>query len=915
MGSKSSAPPKKRSQASRRVGQVIKARWHIDGLLGVGGMAAVYAATDLRGRRAALKILHGEGASDAAARERFLREGWVARSVQHACMVAVFDEGLTERGEPFLVMEQLEGRSVDRVVRKTSGRMVPPMALRIAERTLDLLAACHARGIIHRDIKPSNLFVTDAGHVKVLDFGVALTPDMAAERLPAGVVVGTPHYMAPEQAIGAWDQVDGRADLFAVGATIFHLVSGERLNNGRTEAESFQLAASSGASSLATAAPRSDPALVALVDRALAWDKSARFADAESMRQQVLEVLERIDDGTSELTARATKTRERGSLRAPSKHLPQSGRRGSTVPQPGAESMAVIPLAPSVPREFEVAGAEESGSRTARLLTEAFEVIEVLLASVIAHGYGHAELRSRLVQSHGLLSRALRAKGAALELNVFPFCITSGEVTIWEPAPPLDAVPHALYGAGVRALRLTPGIETEEVRELIEVLLPDAARVGAYEGDVLGLEQISHVELECVPMPMVGDGREREEFLHEAEHVEGVLREAIEQAAWDVGVASKEPAPQALRQGMRVNDWSRRCAHAMVEAFAVEGGPGSEAWLPLRASAAAGRGRGYQAIFLLQAHVREALQGRFGSSHDEGQMQALLAGVLGDEDLKALLQGASQLRADLLSGVQPWQEIKPDEVLAWVHLLLGALGPASFGTVLDSIPRLAEASIETAAALFVERHAEGREARIGLALPRVRVRVADRFMTILEELKKPEARKEISKLASGSSLTLRVLAAAHQPALGEGQRAEVLESLAHPEAEVRWAALRASDRHRLAEAAQTAVAQIASRKFHALSIDEREMLLTLVSTVDPELGEKLAIDIVLRHGLIGEQTMSESRVLAARLLGIRGISREALNALRGASIPLFWNPPAVRKAAGAAIAAIEARTRPDRGIA
>ncbi len=156
-----------------RVGSLVRQRWRLDALLGLGGMAAVYGATHRCGSRAALKIMHLELGRDHELRERFLRESDVAKPVDHPGCVTILDDDVTEQGEPFLIMELLEGGTLQELCRDHGGQLPVERVLPIAADLLDTLAAFHAHRIVHRDIKPANIFITDDGAVKLLDFGVA----------------------------------------------------------------------------------------------------------------------------------------------------------------------------------------------------------------------------------------------------------------------------------------------------------------------------------------------------------------------------------------------------------------------------------------------------------------------------------------------------------------------------------------------------------------------------------------------------------------------------------------------------------------------------------------------------------------------------------------------------------------------
>lgn len=274
-----------------RVGVTIKGKWKVESLLGVGGMAAVYAAAHRNGQRAALKILHQDFAREKTICDRFLREAYVSNKVNHAATVQVLDDDMTEQGEPFLIMELLLGETVRDAWKKCGRTMSIGRVLQICERVVDCLASCHAINVIHRDLKPANIFITEDGEIKVLDFGVAQMRDATSERTATGTALGTPAYMSPEQAMGLVDQLDGRADLFSVGAMMHALITGHRINNGRTEQEALVMAATKPVPSVARIAPQLPLELIKSVDRALAWDRRNRFQDAREMQKTLLELM------------------------------------------------------------------------------------------------------------------------------------------------------------------------------------------------------------------------------------------------------------------------------------------------------------------------------------------------------------------------------------------------------------------------------------------------------------------------------------------------------------------------------------------------------------------------------------------------------------------------------------------------
>ncbi|WP_437580628.1 serine/threonine protein kinase [Sorangium sp. So ce887] len=272
-----------------RIGTVLRGKWRIDSLIGVGGMAAVYEATHRIGRRCAIKILHPEVAVSKELRARFEQEALAVNQLGHPAAVNVLDIDTSEDGSPFLVMELLDGESLGKRAHG-SGRIEERELLRIFSTVLEVLDVAHGLGIVHRDIKPDNLFLTSSGGVKVLDFGIArMKQGESNVRTRTGTMLGTIPYMSPEQIAGR--QIDGRADIFAVGATMFRILTKRHVHEGSTESELLIKMATQPAPALRTVAPSVSPEVCAIVDRALAFDLSRRYPTARAMREDVERVL------------------------------------------------------------------------------------------------------------------------------------------------------------------------------------------------------------------------------------------------------------------------------------------------------------------------------------------------------------------------------------------------------------------------------------------------------------------------------------------------------------------------------------------------------------------------------------------------------------------------------------------------
>ncbi len=207
---------------TREFGAVIEGRYVIRGFVGEGGMARVYLAEDVTtGGRVALKILRREQAQNRGLRERFLREIDVAATLVHPNIARILDAGERADRSPFLVLEFLVGESMGDVLEREV-RFAEPYALELTRAAASALGAAHEVGVVHRDVKPDNLFLTLDGQLRVVDFGFAKLKEGSVTA--TGMTVGTVPYMAPEQALA--DPVDGRTDVYGLGVTLFHMLTG-----------------------------------------------------------------------------------------------------------------------------------------------------------------------------------------------------------------------------------------------------------------------------------------------------------------------------------------------------------------------------------------------------------------------------------------------------------------------------------------------------------------------------------------------------------------------------------------------------------------------------------------------------------------------------------------------------------------
>ncbi|MFF4306197.1 protein kinase [Streptomyces sp. NPDC001601] len=271
-------------------------RYQLRDLLGEGGMASVHLAYDsVLDRQVAIKTLHTELGREQAFRERFRREAQAVAKLTHTNIVSVFDTGedaLDGSTMPYIVMEYVEGNPLGSVLDedvRQYGAMPADKALKITADVLAALEISHEMGLVHRDIKPGNVMMTKRGVVKVMDFGIARAMQSGVTSMTqTGMVVGTPQYLSPEQALGRG--VDARSDLYSVGIMLFQLVTGRLpfdADSPLAIAYAHVQEEPVAPSSVNRALP---PAVDALVARALKKNPNERFPTAESMRDECLRV-------------------------------------------------------------------------------------------------------------------------------------------------------------------------------------------------------------------------------------------------------------------------------------------------------------------------------------------------------------------------------------------------------------------------------------------------------------------------------------------------------------------------------------------------------------------------------------------------------------------------------------------------
>jgi serine/threonine-protein kinase len=459
-----------------RVGSTLNGKYTLERVLGVGGMAAVYLGVHRNGHRVAVKVLHTEVSLDDVLAARFVREGYVANSIDHRGAVRVIDDDVTEDGVRFLVMDLLEGETLEQTAARAGGRLPLRDALVIGYRLLDALEAAHEKQIIHRDLKPENIFLTRDGELKILDFGIARFRASGAVALEtyAGALLGTPAFMPPEQALGHRDDIDARADVWATGALLFTLYTGKFVHDAPSITEMVMRAATRPARSLASVAPDAPAEVVSVIDRALRFDKADRWPTASAMQAAIADAfasLESAPISSAFLPAPVAPP----SLRGSSAMLPR-------VATPRVDSG--VPVALAAPTLAASTLAAPSSRRVASL-----PPVEDAIPDTLGGGYSIVRVLGK--GGMGTVYEAVGTDGARVAVKVLSEALARSEAQIARFEREARAVakldtPHVarVIETGVDAALGLPFIvmellEGEDVRATLQRLecLPEAAAV------------------------------------------------------------------------------------------------------------------------------------------------------------------------------------------------------------------------------------------------------------------------------------------------------------------------------------------------------------------------------------------------------------------------------------------------------
>ncbi len=903
-GSEKLSPSKK---AARRVGTDLTEKWRIDRVLGVGGMGAVFAATHKNnGTRAALKVLHSEFAAAIDVRERFLREGKIANRVDHPARVAVVDDGISSLGEPFLVMELLEGMTLGELLKRSGGRMPLEKLLGVFDPVLDLLGRCHELGIIHRDIKPANIFLTKQSSVRVLDFGVARMreAESAAEATRAGIALGTASFIAPEQALGMY-KMDGRADLFSVGACLYTGVTGERLNAGKSEAEEFILAATQAATSVARKAPDLPLEVVAFVDRALAFDRNHRFQSAGDMRSALL----RLASG----------------LRSGQIKAARKGATGVVV-----RSNDAIDEGPEL-SEF------QTNEQRDRLIS-IFKQLSTALASVRQYGLAHPQTVKALGITFAEIGSALANSPHSVRWDVDSGGFVFEKEPIWKPdRVPFDRIPHQLFADGIRKVQFKPGMTEEELRDFIAILLRDVSTMFEVDDDsvtALWDRRFEHVAYLAVDSFSEGESLEPDHVANWHELADkalelsnldkdfddaGLEEQALEQnlmarlqeagdSALSLALDPVTRATMGAQLAQPPERWLNSFVDAFVPAYEDARGRGDidvvaramRSWVEDQLALSAA-----DKVFEFHEKLTAALREQCNKREAE-ELEVETATILFPiEVLRSLMMAMASERKGAWVGEG---NAPPKELVSSLARALSLVGSgAVFGLACECLDSATYEPIRVVMKDYIATWAVGEEPQMVALVQRAGPDLVGFLLDLMADQKLASLASAMDAALGNPNIEVKLAALARMgETVGERARDEINHLLEAPEKEVRARTLQSVERLGVQAAGPALVRKIQSDGFHDLAVEERRQLLATVCNLRPARGEAVAIELLSKRRLLANEAVETSRTLAAEALAAFD-SEETRNALQVVAKQRWGSSSNVRDAAAKALATIESR--------
>jgi serine/threonine protein kinase len=910
-----------RQKVEQRIGQNLGGVGKLEEVVGIGGMATVYRATTEQGP-VAVKMMHEHLADKGSLRKRFLREARILDQVDHPNSIKVFDQGTADGGEAYFVMELLDGWEVE-VVWKNKGESFPvPEALEITTQALDCLHAYHKKEILHRDLKPSNLFLTKSGQVKLIDFGVARFrgDDDNTDHTRAGTALGTPAYMAPEQAMGKVDILDSRTDVYGIGAVLFTLLSGRRVHEADSNDETLVMAATEPADSLARHAPDVPTPVVQAVDKALSWDPDDRYETAGEFRRALMRLLD--EDG--QLTREAQVSDE------------EADEAEQAISEDAADVVVDI------------------SDEAIEAMREMFERIEKTMNTARIYEWEHNKTRQNLERAFEEFKRIVDDELGEVYWQVRPHSFEINDELLWEPEDPFDMIPYNLFLDGFRRMQIRTTFTVDELAQFCQWMILDPEYDLPLEDDLataLWDMQMHSVDAQIVTAPAMIDP-DRQDM------VTSMTQDLMDEAD---GFLGEGGAGEKLLQAMRSGAYAEASAMGDQAGSVEMGGLGEDfttvnkGLIPEKRArqltkAVEQRGRDwnerlervFQTVWSESADRQEDSKAaettkdlvvhytklgrtlplmrilvRSYSKLETSQQRRLFVNEVLTEDIVQDISPAIRQETLIVEeeGEEGSGQLTDDQekLLKLFGRILKIMPEERFATLLRDFPGASEPFRKTLAN-YLRRFNLGHERQMADLFEALDANGVKMLMNIIADAETQPAFEVMTSMLEDSDVELRkhALKLLPQSFDVESNQFDLTRQLSvlleDASLEVRIAALKLARNHSYNRTVPSLAERATSKAFHKLEVAERREILRTLMVLSRSKAKKIAVELATNHGWIPNEDRQKTRVLAMRILGQIGESKEALEAVqKGMGRWRWWNSDEIQECAQSASEDIQKR--------
>ena len=912
-------PDQLEGQAAQRVGSVMGA-WKLEKVIGVGGAAAVFRAR--RGDQvAALKTLHPEKQQHRVSRARFAREGKILSMLDHPNIIKVFDAGESSDGELYYVMEILEGMGLDELIKKR-GALAESSISTIARQVLSALADAHDAGVVHRDIKPENVFITKSREIKLLDFGVASIARTNEKLTQDGAILGTPAFMAPEQARGRLDLISPASDTFSVGALLYHALADEYVHPAATAEEIMIHAATKRARSIARKRSELDPRLIAVIDRSLKFNPRERFQNAREM----LDALE----GRLALDASSEDDLSLADAAPSLTHRPKA-------PTAKEKTRAQSQIARERHRAMddELEEDDEIISLVTKKLGQIFVGIERTIAMVRRYSWDHPEVQNQSARMFELLITFVADYPHYAGVDIKPYSFTFRGEEIWVPNSPFDAIPYNLFSAGLRGFEFRVGLDEEEFLGLLECFAINPQRDLAPEDDIAtvmwerGFKNIEMLLVANIKIDAAGDqegyldecGKEVEVVLERLDKIDEleqhralILTDLGDDAVAEANSLLFQQENQDSAQPWMMSGLLSQAELAQLSS-AIERPSSTQAKLPYVLASTLDEANSAEEKAHLFGHIETMFirMIRKKETFDVLQLHARLKAQLPDRDAQLAFTQRNfnatnytlllEHTGDAITHKRFTDELPPKRVAKYLHDFLAAL-PSEAGQAVSElyIRVMLDKVFVTVCYAFLQTHATGNEEVIGKMLPHVTLQHARVLAKILQDLDTKDSRYALRWANDQRDEQYQIDILSWRAARAPDEVApEVIALASAPNPNVRVRALQAAQDHKIPGLYEFITTRIESDDFFKCPYSERRASLELVFRENLGKALSLCTNIVNSHGLTPNPTLDTTRMLAIELLVPHLTNPSAYDAVRNATRRRPWNSKELQKVATRAI--------------